>query len=435
MEVLVAGGGIAGLSIALTCHRIGVPVTVFESAHAVRPLGLGINLQPSAVRALHELGLGDELAGSSVPTSEVVLVGRDGRDVFSEPRGLAAGSRWPQLSIQRGQLEMLLYRAVVDRLGPDAVRTGRRVTGYEHTVGGVVATVTGPEAGVVEQRVPGTVLVAADGLHSAVRAQMFPGEGGPRWGGSVLWRGLASGGPVRGGESFVVVGDEGQRFMVFPLSPPDPVTGIQQLNWIAQLAFDRHRGWRRSDWNHRVDAAEFVDAFAGWTVEGTAVGELVARSDAVLEYPMVDRDPVEHWVHGSVVLVGDAAHPMYPLGSNGASEAIVDTAVLGASFVEHGVGRDALRAYESERLASVSALVLRNRRAGPFSVLGILDEECAGVLDHVGADTTPRELDRCLRRYQVLARATTEALNDAAPTIAPGARVADDDVGSDDTDP
>jgi 2-polyprenyl-6-methoxyphenol hydroxylase-like FAD-dependent oxidoreductase len=421
VDVLVAGGGIAGLSVALTCQQIGVAAQILEAAPELRPLGLGINLQPSAVRELHEVGLESELAAISVPVREFVLAGRDGVVVVREPRGTDAGSPWPQLSVTRGDLEMVLHRAVLDRLGSNTIATGHRVVGYEHEVGAVRAVVDHDGA---TQRRDSTVLVGADGLHSAVRAQMFPGEGGPRWGGAVLWRGVASGPPIRDGASFVVVGDERQRFMTFPISAPDPDTGEQLHNWIAQLAFDASRGWRRGDWNTRVEATEFVGAYAGWTFDWIDVPGLVERSADVFEYPMVDRDPAPRWLHGSVVLVGDAAHPMYPLGSNGASQAIVDARVLGAAFVDHGVGRGALSAYQAARLDELTAAVVRNRRAGPFSVLGTVDEQCAAAFDHIGAETTAEELAACVTRYESSSRAAIEALAATSPTIATGARVA-----------
>jgi 2-polyprenyl-6-methoxyphenol hydroxylase-like FAD-dependent oxidoreductase len=262
MEVLVAGGGIAGLTMALTCHQVGRSVRVFEAVAGLRPFGLGINVQPDAVRELFELGLESELSSTGVETRELALIGSDGVDVWSEPRGLDAGCRWPQFSVHRGVLQMMLYRAVVDRLGPDAIVTGRRVTRYEHAVGEVnveLATLDGRV-----ELVEGSVLIGADGLHSRVRAQMFPGDGSPRWGGSVLWRGASMGPPLRTGASFVVVGDASQRFVTFPISEPDEATGLQCHNWIAELRFDANHGWRRGGWNTRVAVDEFIGAFEDW---------------------------------------------------------------------------------------------------------------------------------------------------------------------------
>ena len=235
----------------------------------------------------------------------------------------------------------------------------------------------------------------------------------------MLWRGITQGQPIRSGSTFVVVGTSKQRFVTFPISAPDPATGLQTQNWIAEQSFDPHRGWRRGDWNTRVSVDEFMGDFEDWNFDWLDVPALVRSSRIVLEYPMVDRDPVGHWVHGSIALIGDAAHPMYPIGSNGASQAIVDARVLGAAFVEHGVGSDALHSYESALLDDLSALVLRNRGAGPFSVLGLVDERCGGVFDDID-DIVPRaEISRIRAEYRAAAGVAIEQLNLAPPTIAP----------------
>lgn len=418
MNVIIAGGGIAGLSMALTCHQIGIEATVYESVRDLRPLGLGINLQPSAVRELHDLGLETELAAMSVPMQELALVGRDGHDVWTEPRGVDAGYRWPQYSVHRGELQMMLLRAVTERLGPDAVVTGHRVAHYEHVADGVVVDVGTPDG--TTDRVAGTVLVACDGLHSALRGQMFPGEGGPRWGGTVLWRGMARAPKIRGGSSFVVVGNTNQRFVVFPISAPDPDSGMQMQNWIAERRFDPLRGWRRGDWNTRVETTEFIDDFDSWTFDWLDVPGLIRSTEKIFEYPMVDRDPAPHWIHGSVALLGDAAHAMYPVGSNGASQAIIDARVLGAAFVEHGVGRDALGAYESALIEDRSAMVLRNRGAGPVSMLEPFDERSEEIFGDIDA-IQPEALERFVFGYRSASNEAIAALNEAPPTILTGA--------------
>jgi 2-polyprenyl-6-methoxyphenol hydroxylase-like FAD-dependent oxidoreductase len=415
MAVVVAGGGIAGLTMALTCHQVGVPVKVFEAAAELRPLGLGIILQPEAVRELFDLGLAAELESIGFETRELALIGRDGVDVWSEPRGRDAGYRWPQYAVHRGELEMLLYRAAVDRLGSDAIVTGRRVTHYEHVLEGIRVELTTNDGAV--ERSEGSVLLGADGLHSAVRAQMFPGDGGPRWGGSVLWRGKSLREPIRTGSSFIVVGDPLQRFVTFPISPVDPTTGLQVQNWIAEVAFDPNRGWRRGDWNTRVSSDEFIDSFEGWQFDWLDIPDLVRNADLVFEYPMVDRNPVDHWVHGSVALIGDAAHAMYPVGSNGASQAIVDARVLGAAFVEHGVNPEALRAYQFELLDTRSALVLQNRGLGPGSILGVLDENLSTGFGHLG-ELEPDELQRFIADYHAVSAAAVERLNTSPSSIA-----------------
>jgi 2-polyprenyl-6-methoxyphenol hydroxylase-like FAD-dependent oxidoreductase len=402
---------------ALTCHEIGVGARVYEAARELRPLGVGINLQPNAVRELYDLDLADELGAIGVATQEWALAGRNGRDVWSEPRGLAAGYRWPQFSLHRGRLQMVLYDAVRERLGPEAVVTGHRLSHFERGVGGRVnatfETAHGSHA--VEAR----VLIGADGLRSAARAQMYPDEGEPVWGGAILWRGTAEGPPIRTGASFVLVGTMEQRFVTYPISPPDPVTGRQTHNWIAELTFDPAAGRRRSDWNTRVGIEEFVGAFDDWRFDWLDVPAMIRSADEVFEYPMVDRDPVAGWVDGSTALIGDAAHVMYPVGSNGASQAIVDARVVGREFLAHGVGAEALLAYEAALLDDMSALVLRNRGAGPVSILGLVEERCGGTFDDID-DVVPRaEIEEFMARYKTAAGFAIEELNAAPRTIPP----------------
>ncbi|NNE12549.1 MAG: flavin-dependent oxidoreductase [Ilumatobacter sp.] len=428
--VLIAGGGIAGLTLALTCHQIGVPARVFESVRELGPLGVGINLQPNAVRELIDLGLGDALPSIGIEAREWALVGRNGNDVWSEPRGLAAGYRWPQYAVHRGELQMLLYRTVLERLGPDAVVTSRRVVGYETGDGvgdAVRVTLDRRDGAGGTERLDGALLVACDGLHSAVRAQMYPGQGDPHWGGAVLWRGTALGRPIRSGSSFTLVGSLDQRFVHYPIGEVDPATGLQLQNWICEMTVDPDRPIE-SNWNAEVSVDTFLPAFEGWRFGWLDVPDLVRRAERVWEFPMVDRDPVDRWVDdeagGRVALAGDAAHVMYPVGSNGASQAIVDARVIGAKFVEHGVGPEALLAYEEALLDDISALVLRNRGAGPIALLGVVDERCGGVFDDID-DVMPRaEREAFMERYKAAAGFAKDALNAAPPTIEPGARVA-----------
>lgn len=434
VTVVVAGGGIAGLTMALTCHQIGAPVVVLESVRELAPLGVGINLQPNAVRELYDLGLADELPSIGVETKEWALVGRNGNDVYAEPRGVGAGYRWPQFSVHRGQLQMLLYRAVVDRLGPDAVITGARVTGYRNRPDGRIDVSierrrsSGAGSGSAAERdtIVGGVLVGADGLHSAVRAQMYPGEGDPVWGGAIMWRGTTQAPPIRSGASFTLVGSLDQRFVHYPISAPDPATGLQTQNWLAERTVDpsmRSDLSLTGDWNRRVPIDKFLPDFEDWDFDWLDVPALVRGAEAVFEYPMVDRDPVEAWVDGRAVLIGDAAHVMYPVGSNGASQAIVDARVLGARFCDHGIGPEALAAYEEQLLDDVSALVLRNRGAGPIAILGVVDERCGGVFDDI-ADVIPSaEIDEFMAGYKTAAGFAIDALNTAPPTIRPGAAV------------
>ncbi len=421
--VLIAGGGIGGLSLALTLHQIGVPCRVFEAVPALQPLGVGINLQPNAVRELHELGIGnDVLDRIGIQAREWALVGRNGNEVYAEPRGLRAGYRWPQYSVHRGELQMLLYRTVLERLGPDAIQLGQRVAGYRNGEHGVTALIESRDG--QRSEVEGRLLVAADGLHSAVRAQMHPQQPPIQWGGAIMWRGTTPGVPVRSGASFVGVGSLRHRVVLYPISPPDPATGLATINWIAEITVDNAEGWTQGDWNRRVELSDFAHHFEGWDFGWLDVPSMLRGAKEVFEYPMIDRDPVPTWVDGHVALLGDAAHVMYPVGSNGASQAIVDARVLGASMLSHGVTPAALRAYDERLCADISALVLRNRGAGPFGLLGLVDERCGGVFDDIEQVIPAAEREAYMARYKAAAGFAIETLNAAPATIAPGARVA-----------
>ena len=420
--VLIAGGGPGGMAVALTLHQIGVPCLVLEAVPELRPLGVGINLQPNAVRELYDLGLDDRVLDSvGIPAREWALVGRNGNDVYAEPRGLLAGYRWPQYAVHRGALQMLMYRTVRERLGPHAVRLGQRVVAYRNTDDGVAATVESRDG--TRQDVAGRLLVAADGLHSAVRAQMYPDQPPIQWGGAIMWRGTTPGVPIRTGASFVGLGSLRHRVVLYPISAPEPATGLATINWIAEITVDNAQGWRQGDWNRRVELAEFAHHFDGWNFGWLDVPAMLRGAQEIFEYPMIDRDPVPTWVDGRVALLGDAAHVMYPVGSNGASQAIVDARVLGAAMVEHGVTPQALQAYDRRLCADVSALVLRNRGAGPFGLLGLVDERCGGVFDDIDAIIPAAEREAFMARYKAAAGFAIETLNAAPPTIAPGARV------------
>jgi len=420
--ILIAGGGIGGMSLALTLHQIGVPCIVLEAVPELRPLGVGINLQPNAVRELYELGIGEAMLDAiGLQAREWALVGRNGQDIYTEPRGLLAGYRWPQYSVHRGQLQMLLYRTALERLGPDAIRLGHRVSGYRNDADGVTAFVDTADGQRIE--VKGALLVAADGLHSAVRAQMHPAQPPIHWGGAILWRGTSQGVPIRSGASFVGVGSLRHRVVLYPISPTDPATGLATINWIAEITVDNSKGWTQGDWNRRIALEEFAHHFDGWNYGWLDVPAMLRGAREIFEYPMIDRDPVPTWVDGRVALMGDAAHVMYPVGSNGASQAIVDARVLGAALVAQGIGPAALKAYDERLCADVSALVLRNRGSGPFGILGLVDERCGGVFDNIDDVIPAAERADFMARYKAAAGFAIETLNAAPPTIAPGARV------------
>ena len=420
-QVLIAGGGIGGMALALTLHQIGVPCTVFEAVAQIKPLGVGINLQPNAVRELFDLGLGaDMLDQVGLPALEWALVGRNGNDIHAEPRGLKAGYHWPQYAVHRGALQMMLYQLVQQRLGADAVQTGLRAVGYRQTEAGVTLQLR-DAAGQLHEKT-GAVLVGADGLHSALRAQMYPDQPPIQWGGAILWRGVTRAAPIRTGSSFVGLGTHKHRMVIYPISAPD-ADGLATINWIAEQTVDNSAGWE-GDWNRKVDIERFIHHFEGWNYDWLDVPALIRGASKVFEYPMIDRDPVPSWVDGRMALLGDAAHVMYPTGSNGASQAIIDGRVLGAKFLEHGLTPDALAAYDAQLCQPVSELVLRNRGAGPFGLLNVVDERCGGVFDDINSIIPQAERDAFMAGYKAAAGFAIERLNASPPTIAPGARLA-----------
>ena len=259
--VLIAGGGIGGLATALTLHQIGVPCVVFEAVREMRPLGVGINLQPNAVRELYDLGITQaDLDRVGLPAKEWALVGLNGNDIYSEPRGLLAGYEWPQYAVHRGQLHMLLYERWWSASAADAVRLGSRVTGYRKNAdGGVTALVEHADGSTSE--VDGALLIGADGIHSAVRAQMHPAQPPIHWGGAIMWRGTTWAKPIRTGASFVGLGTHRHRVVFYPISHPDPDTGLAMINWIAEVTMDNAEGWKQSGWFRQVDIDEFAHHF------------------------------------------------------------------------------------------------------------------------------------------------------------------------------
>jgi 2-polyprenyl-6-methoxyphenol hydroxylase-like FAD-dependent oxidoreductase len=421
--VIIAGGGIGGLATALTLHQIGVPCVVYEAVREMRPLGVGINMQPNAVRELYDLGITQrDLDRVGLPAKEWALVGLNGNDIYSEPRGLLAGYNWPQYAVHRGQFHMLLHDKFVERAGPDAVRLGHRVSGYrKNSDGSVTALIERADGTTFETT--GALLIGADGIHSAIRAQMHPLQPPIHWGGAVMWRGTTWGKPIRSGASFVGLGTHRQRVVFYPISRPDPKTGLSTINWIAEVTMDNSEGWKQSGWFRQVETSEFAHHFDGWIWDWLDVPAMLRNADSVFENPMIDRDPIPTWQDGPVVLMGDAAHPMYPTGSNGGSQAIVDARALGAAMVAHGVTAAAFEAFDKKWCGPIGQVVLRNRGAGPFGLLNMVDERCGGTFENIDDVIPPKERAEFMAGYKAAAGFAIEALNKAERTIDEGARV------------
>jgi 5-methylphenazine-1-carboxylate 1-monooxygenase len=421
--VIIVGGGIGGLAAALTLHQIGVHSIVFEAARDMRPLGVGINLQPNAVRELYDLGISEaELDRVGVPAKEWALVGFNGNNIYSEPRGLLAGYKWPQYAVHRGNFHILLYDKVVERLGVQAVKLGSRVNGYRKNPNGSVTAFVEHADG-SHSEANGRLLIAADGIHSAVRAQMHPAQPPIHWDGAVMWRGTTWAKPIRTGSSFVGLGTHRHRIVFYPISHPDPRTGLSIINWIAEVTMDNSEGWKQNGWFRQVSTDSFIHHFNGWVWDWLDAPALINKADCVFENPMIDRDPVPTWQDGPVALLGDAAHAMYPTGSNGGSQAIVDARILGALILEHGLTAEALAAYDAKLCGPISQLILRNRGAGPFGLLNMVDERCGGIFDNIDDVIPPTERTEFMAGYKATAGFAIEKLNAAPQTIPIGARV------------
>jgi 5-methylphenazine-1-carboxylate 1-monooxygenase len=421
-KVIIAGGGIGGLTLGLTLHQIGVPFVILEASNEMRPLGVGINIQPNAVRELFDLGFNAEILDTiGVSAQEWALVGLNGKEVYAESRGLEAGYNWPQYAAHRGQLQMLLYESLLERAGRDSIILGARVEGYSlRTEGGVDVSfrVSEGEAG----EISGRLLIGADGIHSTVRAQMHPDQAPIHWGGAVMWRGTIRAKPLRTDSSFVGLGTHQHRMVIYPISKID-CDGTALINWIAEVTMDNRDGWPNDSWFQEVPIESFAHHFEEFRYDWLDVPEMLRKADCGYMNPMIDRDPVATWVDGPVALMGDAAHAMYPTGSNGASQAVVDARVIGAAMLVHSVTPDALTSYDEQLCSKVSELVLRNRSAGPFGLLNILNDRCGGVFDDIEAVIPLEERSEFMGKYKAAAGFAIESLNNAPSTVAPGARV------------
>lgn len=422
MTVLISGGGIAGLTLALTCQQIGVPFKVFEAAVSIKPLGVGINLQPNAVRELFELGLEEDLRRIGVETQEYGFYSKTGLEIWNEPRGTRAGYKWPQFSVHRGQLQMVLYRALMKRGAIEQVEPGWRTTGFTNEADGAVLHLESVLDG-KKRSEKGSVVIGADGIHSAIRAQMEPNEPPPVWGGAVLWRGITHAPAFRTGASMAMAGHDTQRVVVYPISKPDPATGLSMMNWIAELTFDPSAGWNKEDWNRAANIDDFLPQFADWKFDWLDVPALIKGAEKVFEYPMVDRDPIDRWTYGATTLIGDAAHATYPVGSSGASQAVVDARKLGASFLKLGVTDKALQSFEDDVRPTTTKITLANRGSGPDAVMQMVEDRCQGVFDKIDDVIPTAALAAHAEKYKSIVGTTIESLN-AMPSVIPaGARI------------
>lgn len=418
MTVLIAGGGIGGLTLALSLHQIGVPCRVFESVPALKPLGVGINVLPHAVRELMELGLHDRLDAAGVRTRELAYFSKSGKPIWSEPRGIEAGYKWPQFSIHRGTLQQILLDTAIERLGAANVLTSHHITGWTETEDGIRADFIDRASGQSAGSHDGTLLIAADGIHSAIRQKLYPQEGAPIWNGRILWRGVTKAKPFLSGRTMIMAGHEILKFVCYPISRVPDADGNYDVNWIAERHMPPTYQWRREDYNRTAKLEEFLPWFENWTFDWLDVPGLIRNCAHGYEYPLVDRDPIGRWTFGRVTLMGDAAHPMYPIGSNGASQAILDARVLTREVLAQGETPAALAAYEAERRPATTDLVILNRKNGPEQVMQIVEERAPNGYGIVTEVLSQQELEDIAANYKRVAGFQVEGLN-AKPPIVP----------------
>lgn len=408
-SAIVIGGGIGGLVTALKLHRVGVSVRVFESVENIQALGMGINLLPHAVKVLTELGLAEEIEKEGIPTAELSYFNKFGQQIWQEPRGIKAGYRWPQYSIHRGKLQMILLKAVQRELGANAVFTGHHLSSFQMFGDVVIAHFVNRKTGMRMGTFHADMMVGADGIHSVVRRFYYPDEGLPKFSGRILWRGITESSPFLTGRSMIMAGFQDQKFVAYPVCPKTARRGRALVNWIAELTVGEMPS--RADWNKKIDKQKFAPAFAKWDFGWLNVPRLIEETDAVYEFPMVDRDPLPQWTFGRVTLLGDAAHPMYPIGSNGASQAILDADALGDAIRKHSSVELALQEYEEMRQAPTANIVYSNRKNGPESVMQIVEERAPEGFAQLQDVITQQELEDISNSYKQIAGFDRQTLN------------------------
>jgi len=407
-DVLIVGAGIGGLTLGLALHKRGIPCRIFESAAEIRPIGVGINLLPHATKELAALGLEQSLASVAIETGDATFFNRFGQLIYQEPLGRAAGYEHPQFSIHRGDLQMVLLEAFRARAGSDRLNTQHHCAGGEQNETGVSVHFSDGLGGVNRRTVRGRVAIACDGINSAIRRQFFPDEGEPRYSGVNMWRGVTRWKPILSGASMVRAGwlSHG-KMVIYPIRSAG-ADGLQLVNWVAEIETPNYL---KRDWNRRGSIEDFIGAFADWHFDWLDVPAFIRAADSVLEFPMVDQDPLPRWSFGRVTLLGDAAHPMVPRGSNGAGQAILDARALGSALSENDDPVAALAAYEKRRLEATTRIVLTNRTNPPDAILREVfqrthDRPFASIDDVISRD----ELVALSEGYKRIAGYSKEAL-------------------------
>ena len=382
MKVIIVGAGIGGLCAALALHQRGIDCVVFEQVAELRPLGVGLTLQPHAVAELADLGLLSALDEVAIRSAHLYYMTRLGQGVWDEPRGIAAGYRVPQFFVHRGKLHDVLLQAVLSRLPPGSLRLDMPFQGYSHSEGRVAAHFTDLNGRATTDEAD--ALIGADGIHSRTRRQIWPGEGAPRWSGLMLWRGAVDWPEFLDAASVMILGGVNDKFVAYPIAPGEtPATRLTNWAVVTRLGRDGDPLPTKESWSavgRRADLAPRLERFRSDVLD---LKGLVAATPVFWEYPMCDRDPVDNWSDWRVTLLGDAAHPMYPMGANGASQAILDARCLADLLAKGGDVAAAFAAYQGERIAKTTPVVLSNRSGGPEGVIDAVEARAPDGFDDI----------------------------------------------------
>jgi 5-methylphenazine-1-carboxylate 1-monooxygenase len=414
MKVVIAGGGVGGLVTALMLHARGIDCELFEQADGIRELGVGINTLPHAIKELADLGLLERLDAVAIRTYELFYTNRFGQEIWREPRGLDAGYDVPQFSIHRGRLQTVIYQAVRARLGESRVHLNCRLGSFTQDDGGVTAYFF-DRGGAHRRTARGDVLVGADGIHSLVREKLFPNEGPPSWNGLMLWRGAIDWPAFLTGRSMVVAGGLAAKLVVYPIaegSRPDK----RLTNWavVGRVGDPAMPVPQKQDWSRPGRFEDLMPHVQRFRIPYVDARGLIEATHEFWEYPMCDRDPLPRWSHGRVTLLGDAAHPMYPVGSNGASQAILDARCLADRLRDADHPVHALWAYEQTRLPMTAEIVRMNRRGGPEGVIDAVEARAPDGFSNIDDVLSFEQRKAIVRGYASAAGFAREQVNKAA---------------------
>ncbi|MEH6495136.1 MAG: flavin-dependent oxidoreductase [Pseudomonas marincola] len=408
---IIAGGGLVGLTLALALHRVGIKTRVFETAPEILPLGVGVNLLPHSVQSLEKLGLLEDLKAVAIETSSLNYFAEDGKKIWQEPRGLAAGYGVPQLSIHRGDFHMILLKHVKERLGEDAVYNDHRFESFDQDENQITAHFTDHTGSNTKSSATADFLIGADGINSRLRKIFYPDEGPPHYSGQMLWRGVTEMDPYLDGKSMFMAGHNDLKLVAYPIRSESAKRGKSYINWIAERRIPSDMNAKQADWNEAGLLEEFIPYFKDWDLGWLDIQSLFENAISVHKFPMIDRNPIPRWSFERAALMGDAAHAMYPNGSNGVSQGVLDAMTFADLMEQGGDIVQILKSYEDARLEPTSRIVLANRETGPERVMQMVKDACTGDCEDVHTCVSETVLKDVASSYKKLAGFDKNILN------------------------